>query len=86
MENQASRERYGATSTKAFLAEGVESQVPFEGYVEDVLGLCIQALRKSMRYVKAPNIEYHRQNTRLFRITNQGLTESHPHSVDVISH
>lgn len=86
MENAASRERYGATGTKVFLAEGVESQVPFEGYVEDVLGLCIQALRKSMRYVKAPDIEHHRNKTRLFRITNQGLNESHPHSVDVITY
>lgn len=83
-DNDASRERYGANSTRIFLAEGVESQVPFEGTVEEVLSLCVMALRKGMRYVKAPNLDFHRSNTLFKRITNAGLRESHPHDIDVI--
>lgn len=82
-DNDASRERYGASKSGIFLAEGVEAQVPFEGNVEDVLGLCILALRKGMRYVKAPDLAYHQQNTLFKRITNAGLRESHPHDIDV---
>lgn len=83
-ENAASRERYGATDSNIFLAEGVEAQVPYEGKIDEVLGLCALALRKSMRYVKAPDITYMREQTRLFRITNAGLRESHPHDIDII--
>jgi IMP dehydrogenase len=81
--NEASRERYEA-SGRLFLPEGVESFVPHEGSVEDVLGLCILALRKGMRYVKAPDLEYHRENTLLKRISGSGLRESHPHDVEVV--
>lgn len=81
MENAASRERY-ATQGGAFLPEGITAQVGYEGPVDVVLSLCILALRKSMRYVKAPDITYLRENTNLRRITNAGLRESHPHDVD----
>lgn len=83
-ENAASRERYGAGSTGLILAEGVEAFVPYEGEVKDVVGLCVMALRKGMRYVKAPDLTYHREHTLLRRITNAGLRESHPHDIDVI--
>jgi IMP dehydrogenase len=83
-DNAASRERYGASGKGLFLPEGVEAQVPFEGTAQEVLGLCILALRKSMRYVKAPDLEYHRNNTLFRRITNAGLRESHPHDVEQI--
>lgn len=82
--NESSRERYEATGGQ-FLPEGVESYVPYEGDVKDVLGLCTLALRKGMRYVKAPDLESHRENTLLRRITGSGLRESHPHDVDIIT-
>lgn len=83
--NSASRERYGVSDSGIFLAEGVVSQVPYEGTIVDVLGVCALALRKGMRYVKAPDLTYHRENTRFTRITNAGLRESHPHDVEVIT-
>jgi IMP dehydrogenase len=83
-DNAASRERYGANDLGLLLPEGVEAQVPFEGSVKEVLGLCILALRKSMSDVKAPNLEYHRQKTLFRRITAAGLRESHAHDIDII--
>ncbi|GAC1387518.1 MAG: IMP dehydrogenase [Candidatus Saccharimonadales bacterium] len=83
-DNVASRERYNAGNSGIFLAEGVEAQVPFEGSVVDVVGYCVLALRKAMRYVKAPDLDSHRRQTQLFRITNAGLRESHPHDIEVI--
>ena len=81
LDNKASRERYG-TQEREFLPEGIAGRVDYEGPVESVLSLCVLALRKSMRYVKAPNLTYLRENTTLKRITNAGLHESHPHNVD----
>lgn len=82
-DNEASRLRYGANAKGQFLAEGVESQVPYDGLVEDVLDLCQQALVKSMRTVKAPCLTHHRERTRMIRMTTSGLRESHPHDVSV---
>lgn len=83
--NDASRERYSAHATGLFLPEGVEAQVPFEGNVQDVMGLCLLALRKGMRYVKAPDLAHLRTRTRFTRITSAGLRESHPHDIDIIN-
>jgi IMP dehydrogenase len=83
-DNEASRRRYAANGSGQFLPEGVESYVPYEGLVSEVVERCTLALTKSMRYVKVPDIESHRRETRLMRITNAGLAESHPHDVDII--
>jgi len=80
--NEASRERYGADGD-IFLPEGVSSEVPYKGQMVDEFTLCLLALRKSMEYVKAPNLSYLRENALLTRITNNGLVESHPHDVRV---
>jgi IMP dehydrogenase len=84
-ENEASRERYGVTANGNFLAEGVESLVPYVGDVASVIDLCVQALRKSMRYVKAENITQLRNEARFMRLTDAGLRESHPHDVEVLN-
>ncbi len=84
-QNEASRLRYASGQTGAlFVPEGVEGYVPYEGHVRETLELCLAALRKSMRYVKAPNLTDHRENTRLVRITGAGLVESHPHDIEIM--
>ena len=85
-DNASSRKRYGVEGTPGTpLAEGVEAYVPYKGSVASVMDRYTKALRKSMAYVGAPNIASHRENTRLWRITNSGLRESHPHDVQVIT-
>jgi IMP dehydrogenase len=84
-DNEASRERYGANTTGTILSEGVEARVPYEGNVDEILGQCLQALRKGMRYVKAPDLTTHREQTLFRRITANGLRESHPHDIGVVA-
>jgi IMP dehydrogenase len=83
-DNEASRLRYGVKPGGLILPEGVVSQVPFEGAAADVLGVCALALRKTMRYVKAPSLRILREEATFTRITNNGLRESHPHDVQVV--
>ncbi len=84
-QNEASRERYAVNNMDVLLAEGVVARVPFEGSINDVLPLCVQALRKGMRYCKAPDLTYHRESTLFKRITNAGLRESYPHDIEALS-
>jgi len=85
LRDKSNRDRYDETDPDEPLTEGVEGSVPFTGPAARTLHLCAKALRKSMRYCKARDIESHRQNTRFARITNAGLIESHPHDVGVSS-
>lgn len=82
-DSAASRKRYSAEGMGKPLSEGVEKYVPYKGSAYDVLDHCVKALRKSMSYVGARDIESHRNNTGVIRITNAGLRESHPHDVSV---
>lgn len=84
-DSAASRKRYSISGAGKPLAEGVESYIPFKGSVVEPMDHYIKGLRKSMSYVGATNIEAHRLNTGLRRITNAGVRESHPHDVRVIS-
>lgn len=84
-DSAASRKRYGVENDAKPLAEGVESYVPYKGSVKEIVKLGIQALRKSMSYAGSGNIDQHRCNADLIRITNSGMNESRPHSVSVIS-
>ncbi len=83
-DSKASRKRYGAEGSGPRLPEGVEGLVPYKGNVAEVLTLCWLGLRNSMRYVKTNDLQMHREETVLFRITNSGLRESHPHDVAVV--
>jgi IMP dehydrogenase len=90
MGSQSNIEQHGGTRyydgyDDTPIAEGVDTYEPYKGQVEKIVLNCVKALRKSMRYVKAKDIEYHRTQTRFRRITNAGLVESHPHDVNVIS-
>jgi IMP dehydrogenase len=80
-DSRAAKMRYGAPGMEDPLPEGVEAYVPYKGSVVPLVEGYIKALRKSLAYVGASNIEDHRKNTRFMRITNAGLAESHVHDV-----
>lgn len=85
-DNAAARKRYGVEGMPGTpLAEGVESYKPYKGSVYEVVDHYVKALRKSMSYVGAKDIQTHRDKSRLWRITNAGLRESHPHDVQIIN-
>lgn len=78
-DSAAARERYGGMvdDDELPLAEGIETEVPYQGSAAAVLKNYTKALRKSMSYVGSKDIEAHRRDTRFWRITQAGLKESH---------
>lgn len=61
--------------------EGIEGRVPYKGALGEYVYQLVGGLRSGMGYAGAASLEDLRTKTRLTRITNAGLIESHPHDV-----
>jgi IMP dehydrogenase len=61
--------------------EGVEGVVPYKGPVSEILFQLIGGLKASMGYSGASNIKTMQEKASFIRITNSGVTESHPHNL-----
>jgi IMP dehydrogenase len=69
---------------KKLVPEGISARVPFKGALYEVVFQLIGGLRAGMGYCGAHNIsELHK--AKFTRITNAGVTESHPHDVAITS-
>ena len=79
------KDRYGSGQGKAgkLVPEGVEGMVPLKGTLQDYIYQLAGGLRSGMGYAGARNLEDLRARTQLTRITNAGLTESHPHTITI---
>jgi IMP dehydrogenase len=55
--------------------------VPFKGHISDYIYQLVGGLRSGMGYAGSATLEDLRTKTRMTRITNAGLIESHPHDV-----
>jgi IMP dehydrogenase len=77
------RDRYGTgqSGSGKLVPEGIEGRVPYKGNLRDYVFQLIGGLRSGMGYAGAKNLEDLRTKTKLTRITNAGLIESHPHDV-----
>lgn len=76
------RDRYASgQSSGKLVPEGIEGRVPYKGTVHDYVYQLVGGLRSGMGYAGATCLEDLRSHTRLVRITNAGLIESHPHDV-----
>ena len=77
------KDRYGSGQGGAgkLVPEGIEGRVPFKGSLHDFVYQLAGGLRSGMGYAGARSLEELRTKTRLVRITNAGLIESHPHDV-----
>ena len=78
-----SSDRYFQSGSKKFVPEGVEGRVPFRGPLSDTVYQLLGGIRSGMGYCGAPDIPTLQQNAEFVRITNAGLTESHPHDIDI---
>lgn len=80
------RDRYGTGQGKAgkLVPEGVEGMVPSKGSLSDYVFQLVGGLRSGMGYAGAKCLDDLRHQTRLTRITNAGLLESHPHDVTIM--
>jgi IMP dehydrogenase len=82
---QGSGDRYfqdAEEDIKKLVPEGIVAQVPFKGSLSEVVYQMIGGLRAGMGYCGAANIEA-LMNARFVRITSSGMTESHPHDVNI---
>jgi IMP dehydrogenase len=82
---QGSKDRYFQDvedDIKKLVPEGIEARVPYKGTLTEVIYQLIGGLRAGMGYCGAGTIEA-LHNAKFVRITNSGLTESHPHDVTI---
>ncbi|MRR31027.1 CBS domain-containing protein, partial [bacterium] len=77
------KDRYGSgqSGPSKLVPEGIEGRVPYKGSMHDFVYQLVGGLRSGMGYAGARSLEDLRKKTKLVRITNAGLIESHPHDV-----
>ncbi|MBC7076345.1 MAG: IMP dehydrogenase [Syntrophomonadaceae bacterium] len=80
---QGSSDRYFQEDAQKLVPEGVEGRVPYKGYVSETIFQLVGGLKAGMGYCGVRNIEEMKTKTRFIRITNAGLTESHPHDLSI---
>jgi len=64
-----------------FVPEGVEGVTPYVGHVAEVMYQLVGGLKSAMGYTGSRTISGMQKNARFIRITNAGMTESHPHNI-----
>ena len=66
------------------MPEGVEGRVPYKGPLADTVFQMIGGLRSSHGLLRhAPPSMTSARDGEFIRITNAGLTESHPHDISI---
>jgi IMP dehydrogenase len=64
-----------------FVPEGVEGVTPYVGHVAEVMYQLVGGLKSAMGYTGSKTIPEMQKNAKFIRITNAGMTESHPHNI-----
>ncbi|MCL1937537.1 MAG: IMP dehydrogenase [Candidatus Azobacteroides sp.] len=67
---------------RKLVPEGIAARVPYKGSLYEVVYQMVGGLRAGMGYCGAANIEKLHE-AKFTRITNAGMTESHPHDVTI---
>lgn len=81
-------ERYGqlrTTEEKKLIAEGVEGLVPISGSVGDYMMQVSGSIRSSFYYIGAKTLTEFFEKSRVIKISNAGLLESHPHNIAIVN-
>ncbi len=83
---QGSSDRYfqDDLDVEKLVPEGIEGRVPYRGSLADTVYQLIGGIRSGMGYCGAKDLAALRAQGRFIRITGAGLTESHPHDVQII--
>jgi len=71
----------GQSGSGKLVPEGIEGRVPYKGALGEYVYQLVGGLRSGMGYAGAASLKDLQTKTRLTRITNAGLLESHPHDV-----
>jgi IMP dehydrogenase len=78
---KGSSDRYFQEDNRKLVPEGVEGRVPYKGPLADTIFQMVGGLRAGLGYVGAENIADLQAKAKFVKITNAGLTESHPHDI-----
>jgi len=81
-----SRDRYGlqdVADDDKLVPQGIEGQVPYRGPLAAVAHQLVGGLQAGMGFAGAATIAELKQRGQLIRITAAGLTESHPHDIQM---
>lgn len=81
LEKRHAVDRYSAEK-KHSVVEGVAGKVRYRGPVADIVEELVGGIKSGMGYIGAATIEDMWKQARFIQITNAGLTESHPHSLE----
>jgi IMP dehydrogenase len=82
---QGSKDRYfqdAEDDIKKLVPEGIVGRVPYKGSLSEVIHQMVGGLRSGMGYCGARDIPG-LQEARFIRITQAGVTESHPHDITI---
>ncbi|MEK6957887.1 MAG: IMP dehydrogenase, partial [archaeon] len=83
---QGSKDRYfqaDIEEERKFVPEGIEGIVPYKGSVSEVVYQLIGGVRSGMGLTGCETIAQLRKKSRMLRITDASLKESHPHDVKI---
>lgn len=82
---RGSADRYGQEAHQAgkLVPEGVEGRVPYRGTLSEFVYQLVGGLKAGMGYCGTRTIEELRTKARFVRITAAGVTESHPHDIQI---
>ena len=82
---RGSSDRYfqgGQKELKKLVPEGIEATVPYKGPMSDVIYQMMGGLRSGMGYCGCETITELKDKAKFVKISNAGLKESHPHTVE----
>ena len=74
-------QEYRRGQEKKLIAEGVEGMVSYKGTVAEVVTQLAGGLKAGMYYAGVKNITGLQEKTRLIKVTQASLAESHPHDI-----
>ena len=84
--NKGSKDRYFQdieNDIKKLVPEGIVGRVPYKGDLFESIHQFVGGLRAGMGYCGAMDILTFQKISRFVKITSAGITESHPHGVDI---
>lgn len=82
---RGSKDRYFQNNSKKLVPEGIEGRVPYKGKLSNVIYQLCGGIRAGMGYCGVQNIKDLQKESKMVKITNSGLRESHVHDV-IITH
>ena len=83
---RGSSDRYfqkGNGEAKKLVPEGIEGRVPYKGELKDTIYQLCGGLRSGMGYCGTKDIDSLRKHGMFVKITGAGLSESHPHDIQI---